>query len=189
MSNDRTPPPVSFTKYLWIDLEMTGLDVEMERIIEVGAIITDTELNEISNFHAAIKQPQQYFDNMDEWNQTHHEDSGLIDLIKKEGQSEKKVEADLVEWCQTHFGDEKIILAGNTIGQDRVFLKEYFRTFFKMLHYRQLDVTSWKLPFLTSGIWYEKQNSHRAIDDIRESISEFKFLWSYVDKQKLDAAK
>ena len=165
------------TKYLWLDLEMTGLDIAKEKIIEVGAIITDTSLNEISNFHEVVFQNQELLDNMDDWNKKHHGASGLIEKIPK-AKKETEVEKLLCDWCKEHF-DEPIILAGNSIGQDRLFLEKYFKEFSKLLHYRQLDVTSFKLPFMIAGLSFTKKNTHRAVDDIKESIAEFKFYWSH----------
>ena len=113
------------TKYLWIDLEMTGLDVEKERIIEIGAIATDTDLNELERFHCIVKQPQELLDKMDDWNTKHHTQSGLIDKIPQ-GLSEQEAETKLIDWCKNIF-DEPIIIAGNSIGQDRLFLTKYFK--------------------------------------------------------------
>lgn len=162
------------TKYLWIDLEMTGLDVEKERIIELGAIITNTDLNEISTYETVVKQPQILIDAMDEWNTEHHGKSGLTAKIPH-GKTEEETEKDLITWCKEHF-DEPIIIAGNSIGQDRLFLEKYFKDFSKLMHYRQLDVTAFKLAFAPKGIKFNKKNSHRAVDDIKESIAEFKFF-------------
>jgi len=164
--------------YLWLDLEMTGLDVEKERIIEVGAIITDTQLNPIDDFHRIVFQPNELLAKMDDWNQKHHGASGLLDAIP-DGDKEEAVEKDLIDWCEKHF-NEPIILAGNSIGQDRLFIDKYFTEFARHLHYRQLDVTSFKLHFATQGVEFKKKNTHRAIDDIKESIEELKFFWSHV---------
>jgi oligoribonuclease len=164
------------SKYLWIDLEMTGLDVEKERIIEIGAIATDTDLNELDRFHCIVKQPQELLDKMDAWNTKHHGDSGLTAKVSK-GLSETDAEKELSEWCQKIF-DEPIIIAGNSIGQDRLFLTKYFKDFSKLMHYRQLDVTAFKLAYAPKGLVYNKNNTHRAIDDIVESIEEFKFFTS-----------
>jgi len=163
------------TKYLWIDLEMTGLEVEKERIIEIGAIATDTDLNEIDRFHCIVKQPQELLDKMDEWNTKHHGESGLTAKIPN-GLSEKEAESQLLKWTQEIFKDEPVIIAGNSIGQDRLFLNKYFLDFSKLMHYRQLDVTAFKLAYAPKGLVYKKNNSHRAIDDIVESIEEFKFF-------------
>ena len=153
---------------------MTGLNVEHERIIEVGAIVTDVDLKPLGEFHNVVFQPQSLLDSMDEWNQKHHKASGLLDKIPTGGK-EAEVEQELALWSKEHF-DEPIILAGNTIGQDRLFLEKYFKEFSKLLHYRQLDVTSLKLLFSPLGIEFKKKNTHRAIDDIKESIEELKFF-------------
>lgn len=161
-------------KYLWIDLEMTGLDVNNERIIEVGAIVTDTDLKELGTYHAIVKQPKELLDSMDEWNTEHHGKSGLTEKVLT-GTPENEVEAELITWCKEHF-DEPFIIAGNSIGQDRLFLEKYFKDFSKLMHYRQLDVTAFKLAFAPKGISFDKKNTHRAIDDIKESIAEFRFF-------------
>lgn len=166
--------------YLWLDLEMTGLDVQKERIIEVGAIITDLNLKPIDEFHRVVYQPTELLNRMDEWNQTHHGKSGLLEKIPS-GDKEESVEKDLIDWANLHF-KEPIILAGNTIGQDRLFIDKYFTEFSKLLHYRQLDVTSFKLHFSTLNIDFKKKNTHRAIDDIKESIEEFKHFCSFIKK-------
>ena len=164
------------SKYLWIDLEMTGLDVEKERIIEIGAIATDTDLNELDRFHCIVKQPPELIAAMDEWNTEHHGNSGLTAKIPN-GLSESVAEQELIRWSKKIF-DEPIIIAGNSIGQDRLFLTKYFKEFSKLMHYRQLDVTAFKLAYGPKGLVYEKNNTHRAIDDITESIEEFKFFTS-----------
>lgn len=165
------------TKYLWIDLEMTGLDVDKERIIEVGAIATDTDLNELDRFHCIVKQPKELLDGMDEWNTEHHGKSGLTAKIPN-GLPEAEAEKQLVEWTEKIFGEEPVIIAGNSIGQDRLFLTKYFKDFSKLMHYRQLDVTAFKLAYAPKGLTYSKNNTHRAIDDIVESIEEFRFFTS-----------
>lgn len=171
------------TKYLWMDLEMTGLDVTKERIIEVAGIITDTDLNELSHYEAVVKQSPELLAAMDEWNQTHHKKSGLLDMIPN-GKDEKVVEKELIEWTKTHFVEERAILAGNSIGQDKLFIDAQMPEFSSILHYRLLNVTSWKIPFWTKGIEMKKKNGHRAMDDIRESIEELKFYLTFVDFSK-----
>lgn len=168
------------TKLLWLDMEMTGLDVEKEVPIEVAAIITDWEWNPVSTYHTVIKQPRKYLAAMDDWNQKHHKDSGLLDLIPK-GQAIKAVDRELAAWIKEYFGEEKAILAGNTISQDRLFIRKYLPDTEATLHYRMLDVTSWKVIF--NGLFhkkFKKKDVHRALDDIRESIDEFKFYLSFI---------
>lgn len=153
---------------------MTGLEVEKERIIEIGALATDTDLKEIDRFHCVVKQPPELLDKMDDWNKKHHSQSGLLDQIPT-GLSEAEAEQSLTTWCKNIF-NEPIIIAGNSIGQDRLFLTKYFKKFSKLMHYRQLDVTAFKLAYAPKGLVYKKKNAHRAIDDILESIEEFKFF-------------
>src|SRR5690606_4213195 len=105
-------------KLLWIDMEMTGLDVSKEVIIEVGAIVTDTKLQALQTYHSIVYQDQKYLDQMDEWNTKHHGQSGLTELVPQ-GKPIAEVEADLIRMCEEHFVSDRIIIAGNSIGQDR----------------------------------------------------------------------
>lgn len=167
-------------KLLWMDLEMTGLDINKEVIIEVGAIVTDMHLIEIDSYHAVVKQPQKYIDAMDNWNQQHHTQSGLVALIPT-GKSPDVVENELLDLVNKHWPNERVILAGNTIGQDRLFINKYFTRLAEKLHYRMLDVTAWKLIFNNMfKITYDKEVSHRAVDDIKESIGELKHYLQYI---------
>ena len=171
------------TKYLWLDMEMTGLDVNREKIIEVAAIITDTALNEISDYHAVIHQDDAILKKMDDWNQKQHKATGLIDLIPN-GKKQDDVEAELITWIETHYSGERPILAGNSIAQDKLFIDYHMPKLSQVLHYRMLDVTSWKIPFWIENIEMKKKNVHRAVDDIRESINEFKTYLQFVDFKK-----
>ncbi len=166
--------------FLWLDMEMTGLDVEKERPIEVAALITDIKFNEVSNYHAVIFQPQSLLDRMDDWNKTHHGKSGLLDQIPS-GRAMDKVDLELAEMIEHVFHGERAILAGNSIGQDRLFIDRYMPKTSSLLHYRMLDVSSWKLIYQTVyGHFFDKKESHRAMDDIRESINELKFYMSFI---------
>lgn len=161
-------------------MEMTGLDVDKEVIIEVAAIVTDLKLQALEAYHSVVRQPQKYLDKMDDWNQRQHRESGLLALVPS-GKSPDVVENDLLDFVDQHFTNEKVIIAGNSIGQDRLFINKYFRKFAERLHYRMLDVTAFKLVFANVlGINYTKQSAHRAIDDIEESIKELKHYLSYV---------
>lgn len=164
-------------------MEMTGLDVNKERIIEVAAIITDTEMNEISEYHSVIFQPEEILAKMDDWNQKQHKSTGLLKLIP-EGKQQSVVEEELIEWIKTHYKDERPILAGNSIAQDKLFIDNHMPKLSQRLHYRMLDVTSWKIPFWVENIEMKKKNVHRAVDDIRESINEFKTYLQFVDFKK-----
>jgi oligoribonuclease len=168
------------TKLLWIDMEMTGLDVEKEVPIEVAAIITDLDMNYLDTYHAVVKQDQKYLDGMDDWNRTHHRDSGLTAAVPH-GKRSTEIETELCALLDKHFKTERAIIAGNSIAQDRLFLNKYFKVFSGRLHYRMLDVTSWKILMNAKfGIVYQKKNAHRAVDDIKESIEEMKLYLSKV---------
>ena len=167
-------------KLLWIDLEMTGLDVHKEVIIEAAAIITDKDLNEVDSYQTVIKQPQSFIDGMDEWNTTHHKASGLTDQIPN-GKDPDVAEDELVAFVTKHFDKEPAILAGNSISQDRKFIDKYMLRLEKTLHYRMLDVSSWKIVFKHHfDKDYKKNNTHRALDDIRESINELKYYLKFI---------
>lgn len=167
-------------KLLWVDMEMTGLNVEKEVIIEVAALVTDLEFNELHRYQTVVKQPKVHLDQMDDWNQKHHKSSGLLDLIPS-GKTPDLVEADLLEILDSHFANEKAVIAGNSIAQDRLFIDKYFKQVSSRLHYRMLDVTSFKIMFANKfKITYEKKNAHRAIDDILESVGELKHYLSFV---------
>ena len=158
---------------------MTGLDVKKEVILEAAALVTDMDFNVLDTHHAVLKQPQQYLDAMDDWNQKHHTASGLVAKVKT-GTEPQKVEQDLITLIEKNFGSgrdaERPILAGNSIAQDRLFIDAQMPKFASRLHYRMLDVSSWKIIFNQKfGLKYDKQGKHRALDDIQESINELKF--------------
>jgi len=164
---------------LWIDMEMTGLDVTREVIIEVAAIVTDVELNELDTYETVVQQPQSYLDAMDEWNTKHHGQSGLTAKVPS-GREPALVESDLIGLVDKHF-TEKPILAGNSIAQDRLFIDRHMPRLAARLHYRMLDVTSWKIMMNARfGLEFDKKKSHRALDDIRESLGELKFYLQHV---------
>jgi oligoribonuclease len=167
-------------KLLWIDMEMTGLNVEREVPIEIAAIVTDTNLKELETYHAIIRQPQSILDQMDEWNTQHHGESGLTAQVPN-GTPSEAVEKAMIQLVDRHFHGERAVIAGNSIGQDRLFINKYFPLLSPKLHYRMLDVTSWKIMMNARfQLKFEKKNTHRAIDDIRESISEMAFYLAHV---------
>ncbi len=177
--------PDRVEKLFWLDMEMSGLDVTKEVILEVACIITDMNFKELETFETIVKQPQHYLDNMDAWNTEHHGKSGLTAKVPL-GMEPSSVEYHLNALVDRHFPDWKKekkympILAGNSIAQDRLFIDKYFKSFSERLHYRVLDVSSWKVIFNNKlDLVYKKQNAHRALDDIRESIGELRF---YMDK-------
>lgn len=164
---------------VWMDLEMTGLDPDKERIIEIATIITDSDLNTVAEGPVfAIQQPQPFFDGMDDWNQTHHSASGLLKRIAAEGVSEREAEAATLAFVEQHVAANEAPLCGNTIWQDRRFLTRYMPTLEAYLHYRMVDVSSikelarrWR-PDVAKG--FVKKNEHTALADIRESIGELR---------------
>lgn len=168
-------------KLLWIDMEMTGLDINREVPIEIAAIVTDLDFKELETYHAIIKQPQEYLDRMDDWNTRHHGESGLTAQVPN-GTPPEKVEKEMLMLIARHFNEPPVI-AGNSISQDRLFITKYFPQLNQKLHYRMLDVTAWKIMMNAKfAIKHDKVNAHRAIDDIRESIAEMAFYLSFVQK-------
>jgi oligoribonuclease len=171
------------SKLFWVDMEMTGLDVEKEVIIEVAVIVTDLDFKVLDVYETVVNQPQTYLDKMDDWNKEHHTSSGLIAKIPR-GKPQHDVEEDLMKLVNKHWPkiekkEDKVILAGNSIMQDRLFINKYLPKFADLLHYRMLDVSSYKIIFNNKyNIKYDKKNSHRALMDIQESIDELKFYLS-----------
>lgn len=172
-------------KLLWLDMEMTGLDVEKEVIIEVAAIVTDYDFNVLDQYEAVVNQPQTYIDRMDDWNREHHTSSGLVAKIPR-GRTPELVEEELLNLVNKHWPkivkkEDKVILAGNSIAQDRLFIDKYFKKLSSKLHYRVLDVSSWKVIFNNKfNTRYEKKNAHRALEDIKESVAELQFYLSHM---------
>lgn len=172
-----------------MDLEMTGLDPDRHTIIEIACIITDSNLVEIAQGPTiAIRQPESILLAMDEWNTTHHRASGLWERVLQSPYGLQQAEEQLLQFLQQHVGPRTSPLCGNSIGQDRRFLYRYMPTLSEYLHYRNIDVST--IKELVSR-WYpqlspfEKQNSHRALDDIRESIEELRWYRSAIFKEPL----
>jgi len=166
----------------WIDLEMTGLDEKEDHIIEVAAQFTDLELNLVGEpFHQVVFQPPEALARMDDWCKKTHGESGLTEKIPN-GQPLHKVEESLIEFCQPYLEKkERIILCGNSVGNDQRFIAHHMREFSKNMHYRVIDVSSYKEIFKSRWkIEFAKKNTHRALDDIIESIEELKMYLSYV---------
>lgn len=169
-------------KLLWIDLEMTGLDAGQDKIIELAVIVTDFNFKEIDSLEITIHQPETVLEQSNDWVKEHFEKNGLFDAVRSSNISSKEAEKQLVGLIDKHFSnDYRAVLAGNSIHQDRLFIFASWPEVAKRLHYRQLDVSSFKLMAQGKyGKFFEKRETHRALDDIRESIAELKYYLSFV---------
>lgn len=167
------------TKLLWVDLEMTGLDPVEDRILEVAAIVTDWDFNEIAVYEA-VKQvgPNLMKTRMvgEFWDKFPDVRTALM-AQNETGKNGRVVENELLEFINEHFDkDERIILAGNSIHQDRKFIDNEWPRLAERLHYRMLDVSAWKVVF--DGKYkkrFAKPEAHRALEDIRGSIQELSY--------------
>ena len=171
---------------VWIDLEMTGLDLENESIIEIATLITDAELNIIAEGpNLAIKVEEELLENMDEWNTTHHNASGLVDRIRTEGVSLEDAIDQTCKFLEENIEPGTAPLCGNSVHNDRAFLAKEMPEVLAMLHYRIVDVSTIKelvrrwYPELPR---YHKKEAHRALDDIIESIEELRHYRKLVFK-------
>lgn len=169
----------------WLDMEMSGLDVNKERILETAVIVTDLQLNVLEQYESSVFQSQEVLNNMDQWCTEHHSKSGLTARVPN-GIKEEDLDVLLSQLGKKYCPKGKIVLCGNSIAQDRKFIDAYLPKFSAMLHYRMLDVSSIKLVFENVfDVKFKKQNKHRALDDIFESISEYAFYLQFLDASKL----
>ena len=165
-------------KLLWVDLEMTGLVPEEDRILEVAAIVTDFDFNELDVYESVIYQPPTVMATMNEWCVSVHTASGLVDRVAA-APNEQHVVNEFSEFIRRNFANQPAVLAGNSVHQDRLFIRHWWPAIEQRLHYRMLDVSSWKI--IMQGKYHKiftKQENHRALDDVRESIAELKFYLS-----------
>lgn len=165
---------------VWIDLEMSGLDLEECTILEIATIVTDAELEVLAQGpELVIHQPDEVLEAMDEWNTKHHGESGLTEAVRNSSITMKEAERKTLQFIKRYCHKHTAPLCGNSVWQDRRFLARYMPKLEDYLHYRIIDVSSFKEVIRR---WYpddvelpSKQQSHRALDDIRESIKELKF--------------
>jgi len=162
---------------IWLDMEMTGLEPERDRIIEIAVVITDARLNTVAEAPViAVHQSDAVLDGMDEWNKTTHGRSGLIDRVRASTVSEAQAEAAMLAFLQEWVPARVSPMCGNSVCQDRRFLARSMPQLEAWFHYRNLDVSTLKelarrwRPEVYKGV--EKQGKHEALADIRESIAE-----------------
>lgn len=164
------------TKLLWVDLEMTGLDAQQDVILEVAAEITDFDFKTLASYESFVQQPNGVVvERMQKNIWWKDYPANRDEFIKKTatGKPGEQVEQELIELVEKHFGDEPAVLAGNSIHNDRLFIKQWWPQLDLKLHYRMLDVSAWKV-FMQGkyGVKFEKKEVHRAFDDIQASIAE-----------------
>ena len=165
---------------IWIDLEMTGLDPERERIIEIATLVTDANLNVLAEGPSlVVHQQDTLLDAMDEWNRNQHGGSGLTQLVRNSQISEAQASAATIDFLRQWVPAGASPMCGNSIGQDRRFLVRYMPELAAFFHYRNLDVSTlkelvrrWK-PELENG--FVKKGSHLAMDDVYDSIAELAY--------------
>jgi oligoribonuclease len=181
-------------RLVWIDLEMTGLNPDFDRIIEIATVITNDDLELIAEGPVlAIHQSEETLAGMDAWNQRTHHDSGLIERVRKSKIDENEAEQLTTGFVHEHVPEKHSPLCGNTICQDRRFLFRYMPQLESWLHYRNLDVSTLKelasrwRPELPAG--FRKKACHRALDDILESIEELRYYRDHFLRIEKDGSK
>ena len=164
---------------IWIDLEMTGLDPDKERIIEIATLVTDSDLNILAEGpNLIISQAKEILDSMDEWNQNQHGKSGLIEEVIESNITEQVAEIETLDFISKYVGEKISPMCGNTVSHDRRFLSKYMPRLEAYFNYRHIDVSSFKevaVRWMNEAQVYEKKGSHRALGDIKESVEELKF--------------
>ena len=181
------------TNLIWIDLEMTGLDTNRDTIIEIATIVTDQNLNEIAEGPVfAIRQPKAVMEKMDDWNTRQHASSGLTERVLSSRTSLQDAEEGTLSFLAERVASGASPMCGNSICQDRRFLAREMPSLEAYFHYRNLDVSTLKIlaqrwaPAIAEG--FAKQSSHRALDDIRDSIEELRhYRQHFLDASVLSA--
>ena len=164
---------------IWIDLEMTGLDTQTDKVIELATVITDCELNVIDvGPELAIFQPESVLRKMDQWNMEQHTGSGLLARVRQSQISEKEAEQQTMDFVRKHVKEHTSPMCGNSICQDRRFLAKHMPMLESYFHYRHLDVSTLKLLvkyWAPNLAMVSKASKHRAKDDVLDSIAELRY--------------
>ncbi|MCD9480931.1 oligoribonuclease [Photobacterium phosphoreum] len=176
---------ISDQNLIWIDLEMTGLDPETHKIIEIATVVTDPQLNVLAEGPVlAIYQPEAELVKMDDWCTTTHTNSGLVERIRQSTITEAQAVAQTIDFLEQWVPKGVSPICGNSIGQDRRFLYKHMPILEQYFHYRYLDVSTlkeltrrWK-PELLDG--FSKKGSHLALDDIHDSIAELRYYREHI---------
>lgn len=171
--------PQNNTHLIWLDMEMTGLDPDSDRIIELAVVITDAELEIVAEGPVlAVHQPESVISAMDEWNTRTHGESGLIERVRASALDEDAAAARMLAFIQEHVPQRSSPMCGNSICQDRRFMARYMPELEAWFHYRNLDVSTLKelarrwRPDVLQG--FRKEGRHEALADIHESIAELR---------------
>jgi oligoribonuclease len=163
---------------------MTGLNPAKDVILEVAAEVTDFNFKTFASYEAVVSRTDRELKRANEWAKTQHAASGLTERVRKHGKPEKEVVHEMVEFIKSQFGDEPAILAGNSIHNDRNFIKHWWPEVDQVLHYRMLDVSSLKIYMQGKyGVEFEKKEVHRAFDDIQASIAEWQYYMEWLRKR------
>jgi len=173
---------------VWIDCEMTGLDSDTDTLLEIAVVVTDKNLNILEKgTNIVIHQDQRILANMNQWCIEHHERSGLTQKVRESKISMKEAEDQIIRFLKKWTQDGKFHVAGNSVGQDVLFIKKYMPEFTKLLHYRIIDVSTVKelCRRMNPQVFNDKPKknlAHRALDDILESIDELKYYTAHFFK-------